>query len=153
MKILDELIAEPGAAIFLALTFWLASMFLLRSVLSDLLKMHKSKTALKKIEKQYSVRQKLCLHHVAAHTEHAVRFTRYLIWVHHASGLTMLLCLLLRLFLPDQWFVYLLAGRFLVLDIPVMVLDFVLDEHPFRKHKHRYRFLKYHNTSDKTSLL
>lgn len=155
MVFLDELIAQPAGAVFLALIFWIVSLFILRFILSELLRMHKSKTAVKKIEKQYTFRQKLALRHVAEHTEHAVEFARFMIRVHHLSFWTMLICLLSWL-LSDCWFVYLLAGRFLIFDVPVWVLNFLLDPHPFNRGKRRrgplYRFQKYHNTSDKTSL-
>lgn len=152
MGFLDELVAQPEAALFLFLTLWLCGIFLLRWLLNDPLQMHKSKTTLKKIGKQYTFRQKLALRHVAEHNEHTVKFTRFMIRLHHLSFGTMLVCLLSGLTLPDRWFVYLLVGRFLIFDLPVMILDFLLDEHPFRRFRHRRRFAKYHNTSDRTSL-
>ena len=156
MGFLNELIAQPVAAVFLALVFWFVSIFILRFILSELLQMHKSKTAVKKIKNQYTFRQKLALRHVSEHTEHAVKFSHFMIWVHHLSFWTMLLCLLSKLILSDRWFVYLLAGRFLIFDVPVWVFNFLLDPHPFCRRKGRhsppFRFNKYHNTSDKTSL-
>ena len=156
MVFLNEMIAQPGLAAALALTFWLISFYMLRSILSELLQMHKSKTAVKKIRKQYTFRQKLALRHVADHTEHAVTFARRMILVHHLSFWTMLLCLLSKLILSGRWFVYLLVSRFLIFDVPVWVFNFLLDPHPFSRRKRRrsspFRFNKYHNTSDKTSL-
>jgi len=156
MGFLNELIAQPGASILLALIFWFVSFFILRFILSGLLQMHKSKTAVKKIKNQYTFWQKLTLRHVAEHTEHAVKFTRFMIWVHHFSCGTMLVCLLSRLILSDCWLVYLLVGRFLLFDLPVWILNFLMDPHPFIRRKRRcgppFRFTKYHNTADKTSL-
>lgn len=152
MGFLDELNAQPEAALFIFPILWLLSFFMLRSILSELLKMHKSKTAVKKIEKQYTFRQKLCLHHVAEHTEHAVKFTRFMIRMHHFSFWTMLICLLSGLILSYRWFLYLLAGRFLIFDVPVMFVFCILDAHPLNRRRYRMRFTKYHNTSDKTSL-
>lgn len=158
MDFLNNMVAQPGAAIFIYSTMWLVSIFLLRCILSDLMKMHKSKSTVKKIGRQYTFRQKLALRHVAEHTEHAVTFTRRMIFMHHLSFWTMVAILFSRLFLSDRWFVYLLTGRLLLFDVPVMVLDFLLDNHPFNtrkrrgEFKHRRRFQKYHNTSDRTSL-
>lgn len=158
MGLLEELAAQPKAAAFIFGTLWLVGMFLLRCILSDLMKMHKSKSTIKKILVRYTFFQKLALRHVAEHTEHAVTFTKGLILVYHLSFWSMAAILLSGLFLSGRWFVYLLAGRALLLDVPVMVLDFLLDNHPFNKRKrredikHRRRFSKYHNTSDKTSL-
>ncbi len=152
MDFFNNMIAQPGSAVTLALTFWLASFFMLRSILSELLQMHKSKTAVKKIRKQYTFRQKLTLRHVAEHTEHAVKFTRFMIWVHHFSCWTMLICPLSFFVLSDRWFVYLLAGRFLLFDAPVMSLFSLLDAHPLNRRKYKMRFTQYHNTSDRTSL-
>lgn len=149
---------QSGVAAFLALVFWSVSIFLLRSILSDLLKMHKSKSTVKKIKKQYTFPQKLCLRHVADHTEHAVSFTHFMIKVHHVSFWTMLACMLSRLLLSDRWFVYMLAGRFCIIDLPVMILDSLLERYPFNKRKrrsdfkNRRTFSQYHNTTDKTSL-
>lgn len=156
MKFLDEMIAQPGGAVFLALMIWSVSLFILRYILAELLRMHKSKTSVKKIKIQYSFWQKLALRHVAEHAEHAVKFTNILIWVHHLSFWTMAVCLLSWVVLSNRWFIYLLAGRFLLLDLPVWILEFLLDPHPFNRGKRRcgppFRFNKYHNTSDKTSL-
>ena len=156
MGFLDELIDQPGATTFLALIFWLISFFILRFILGGLMQMHKSKTAVKKIKNQYTFRQKLALRHVAEHTEHAMKFTRFMIWVHHFSCGTILVCLLSRLILSDRCFVYLLVGRFLIFDVPVWILNFLLDSHPFSRRKRRcgppFRFSKYLNTSDKISL-
>ena len=148
----DKFIAAPGAAVFLALVFWLVGIFLLRFILSDLLEMHKSKTALKKIRREYTFRQKLMLRHVKDHAEHATKFTSFLILFHHASVLTMALSLSLWLLWPGELSFCILAGRLVLFDVPVMLLDFLLDEHPLKKRAHRRRFRKYHNTSDKTSL-
>lgn len=152
MGLLDNMIAQPGSALVLALIFWLVSFIELRFMLSELLRMHKSKTAVKKIGKQYTFWQKLTLRHIAEHTEHAVGFTRFMILVHHLSCCAMILCLLSRLILSDRWFVYLLAVRCLIFDFPVFILNVLLDAYPFQKRKHAYRFTKYHNTADKTSL-
>ncbi len=152
MDFLNDMIAQPGSAVTLALIFWLVSFFMLRSILSELLQMHKSKTAVKKIKKHYTFRQKLALRHVAEHTEHAVKFTHFMIWAHHLSCGTMLICLLSGLILSNRWFVYLLAGRFLVFDAFVMGLFTLLDAHPLNRRKYKMRFTQYHNTSDRTSL-
>ena len=152
MALVDKFAAQPGVTVFLALTVWLVSIFLLRCILDDLLEMHKSKTAVKKIRREYTFLRRLLLHPVREHTEHAVRFTHVMIYVHHLSAASMGLCLLLLLFLPERWQMYILAGRFLLFDVPIMLLDFLLDEHTLKKRAHRRRFRKYHNTPDKTSL-
>ena len=148
----DKFIAAPGTAAFLALVFWLVGIFLLRCILSDLMEMHKSKTALKKIRREYTFRQKLLLRHVGEHAEHAAKFTRLLILFHHASAFTMALSLIQWLLWPGKLSFCILAGRFALFDVPVMLLDFLLDEHTLKKRVHRRRFRKYHNTPDKTSL-
>lgn len=152
MGFLNDMIGQPGSAVFLALILWFVCFLEMQFMLNALFRMHKSNTAVKKIRKQYTFRQKLILRHVAEHTEHAVKFTRFMIWMHHLSCGTMLICLLSRLILSDCWLVYLLTARFLLFDSPVLLLNFLLDAYPLRRRKHEYRFVQYHNTSDRTSL-
>lgn len=152
MGFLNDMIAQPGSALVLALILRLVCVAEMQFMLNALFRMHKSKSAVKKIRKQYTFWQKLILRHVEEHTEHAVQFTRFMVWVHHISCCTMLICLLSRLILSDRWFVYLLAARFLIFDGPVLLINLLLDAYPLRRRRHEYRFVKYHNTSDKTSL-
>ena len=152
MDFLEELIVQPGAVVFLSAVFAFISILMLRLLLGDLLRMHKSKTAVKKISKQYAFCQKLCLRHVSEHCEHAVRFSRFLVWVHNIYAPVSAVCLISGWILPARYFVYGTVMKWILLDVPIWLLMFVLDAHPFRKRKHQWRFAKYHNTSDKTSL-
>lgn len=152
MNVVEELAAQPGAVLFMSLIFWVINVLMLRLLMSDLLRMHKSKTAVKKIDKQYTFWQKLRLQHVSEHCEHALKFCRFMIRVHNIYIRATGLCLIFGLFLPNRWFAYVTAGKWVLFDLPIGMLLLILDEHPFMKRKHQWRFAKYHNTSDKTSL-
>lgn len=152
MDRIEKMTAQPGAIVFLSLVFWVLSVIILRLLLGALLRMHKSKTAVKKIEKQYTFWQKLCLLHVAEHCEHAVKFTRFMILVHNIYTPATFLCLTFGLLLPGRWFAYVTIGKWCLMDLPIVLLMQVLDSHPFQRRRHAWRFDKYHNTSDRTSL-
>lgn len=152
MDTIEKMAAQPGMIVFLSLTFWLLCFVILRLLLGALLRMHKSKTSVKKIEKQYTFWQKLCLKHVAQHCEHAVKFTQFMILVHNIYTPSTFLLLISGLLMPGRLFACVMIGKWILMDLPIMLLMQIMDAHPFQKRKHAWRFAKYHNSSDRTSL-
>ena len=142
---------------FLMCVFSLLSMFCIRSIVSGLFEMHRSKSALKKINKNYSFGQRICLKHAWQDCLHAKRFCRCLIISHHCIFWLLVVELLLAL-LSNVWPVlmsvvaWFTLGFVIGISIPVCLLNFVLDRYPFQKWKHEFRFRKYHNTSNHDSL-
>lgn len=119
--------------------------------------MHRSKTAVKKIEKQYSFKERFLLHHVRDHCKHATRFTKRMIGAHHFNLIaTALVCLvgILSCFLPVLGTVaaWALIAQVIFVFIPVSIMELFMDKHPFRKNKHTYRFTDHHSSDDHESL-
>ena len=119
--------------------------------------MHRSRSAIKKINKTYSFGQKVLMKHAWRDCIHAKSFCRGLIVYHHSIFILFVLELLLVLFsniwpvlMPViAWSTFVFFVGFV---IPTCVLNFVLDRYPFAKLKHEFRFRKYHNTSNHDSL-
>ena len=157
VQLADTLSESAAACTFIAGVFSFGTALSLRCLVSGLFEMHRSRSALKKISKQYSFIQKVLMKHAWSDCLHAKRFCRGLIVYHHCVwGLFFveLLLALLSGFVPGltlviPWFaiVSLVGGL-----IPVWLLWTFLDRHPFRRRKHEFKFRKYHNTADYDSL-
>ena len=92
-ELVKTLTEAPGLVILLSAVFGLVVFICNRYLLGTLLKMHRSKTAVKKIEKQYTFTQKFLLHHVRDHCVHAKKFCRRMILLHHMNLIiTLLVC-------------------------------------------------------------
>ncbi len=142
---------------FLITVFSLISMFCIRGVVSGLFEMHRSRSAIKKINKTYSFSQKVLMTYAWRDCIHAKRFCRGLIVYHHSIFILFVLELLLALIsniwpvlMPViAWYTFVF---FVGLVIPTCLLNFILDRYPFAKLKHEFRFRKYHNTNNHDSL-
>lgn len=147
----------PAQCLALLMFSFAFSVLMIRSIVSGLMQMHRSKSALKKLRKTYSLWQKLYLKHAWDHCLHAAKFCRGLIVAHHCIFCLMLIGLLLIMLgnsfpglMPiTTW--YTLALLYGV-SLPCALLYFSLDRYPFQKRRHEFRFMKYHNTGDHSSL-
>ena len=142
---------------FLVIVFSVASMLGIRFIIAGLMNMHRSKTALKKLNKAYSFGQKMLLKHAWQDCLHAKKFCRFLIIWHHCIFVTFIMALLLLIFSKLWPAVLVVVGWYalgtLVFDvIPVAILFSALDRYPFQRFRHQFTFRKYHNTNDHDSL-
>lgn len=152
------ILSESAAiCLFFAAVFTLPSIISVRFIISGLVEMHRSRTAQKKLHKEYSFGERIVLKPAWQKCLHAQKFCRFLIVYHHSIAILFLIELLLALlssFLPALMQV--LAGFTLIFSIlvcfPVLILSFTLDRYPFRNFKHEFTFRKYHNTDDHSSL-
>ena len=157
VRIVGEFSESAMLCTFLMTVFSLASIICIRSVVSGLFEMHRSRSAIKKINRTYSFGQKILLQHAWRDCLHAKRFCRCLIISHHSIFVLFVLELLLALF-SNIWpsLMPVVAWYTIVfvigISIPVCLLNFILDRYPFAKWKHEFRFRKYHNTSNHDSL-
>ena len=156
-ELICRLSVQPGLTILLSAFFGLVIFIMNRYLLSALLKMHRSKTAVKKIEKQYSFAPKFLLYHVRDHCKHAPKFTKRMIWTHHFNlFVTVFVCLIaiISFFVPEQGIVsaWALIAQVVLVFLPVSIMELLFDKHPFRKNKHAYRFTDHHNSDDHESL-
>ena len=142
---------------FLMTIFSLASMICIRSIVSGLFEMHRSRSAIKKINKTYSFGQKVLMKHAWRDCLHARRFCRGLVVLHHCVLALLMLEWLLAL-LSNIWpalmpvVAWYTIVTIAVISFPVCILTGLLERYPFVKWKHEWRFRKYHNTSDHDSL-
>ena len=148
---------EPGACIFVTSVFALVSILCLRMIISSLLEMHKSKSTMKKIAREYSFFQKVLLMPAWKENEHAIKFCKFLVVLHHirvALWISLLLLMLIASVVPGASKVAasLAVTITVAADFPIIVLNIALDRYSFKRFKHEYRFRKYHNTKDHDSL-
>lgn len=157
MHIIYNLAEEPLLCFLLSLFFFLADYFLLYMLLGALLKMHRSKSAVKKLLKAYTFRQKLWLIPFERDCLHAVGFCRFLVWFARIRvllfGVYLLPAILCAFgFLPATILAWLSAGIFLCLDAPLLLIDWLLSRPLIGRRFKEFSFQKYHNTSDHSSL-
>ncbi len=156
--ILSRLYNGPGLCIFLSLIFGFITLILLRSLASALFEMHRSRTAEKKLRKEYSFGEKFLLILHWDHCIHAPNFCKTLICIHHIRISFLLIHLLLSLcglWIPELQKIcvwgFLLC--LLLIDIPIGIIETVLDRYPLRRRNHEYRFKAYDHTSERKKLL
>ena len=153
-----ELFSENTAlALFLTAFLGGISMAMLHDLACDLLKMHKSKTGVKKLCGAYSLIQRLCLRPAWEQCEHAVKFCRAVILLYglQAAATASVVVLGIAALLWGKLcclFGYTAAAKALFLDVPVLLLSVVLFKRPTNKERGKWRFGKYHNTSNHESL-
>lgn len=126
-------------------------------LLDALLKMHRSKTAVKKLKKEYTFLQKMRLLPFATHCLHAVRFCKGLILLWKIARVCFVVFLLIAVLngfgiVSNMVLLCSAVVLFVLFDVPTLVLD-LLFARPFIGKFRAYSFEKYHNTEDHNSLL
>ena len=157
MDMIARLSDLPEVCIMLSVLLFLMSVFMIYSLLDGLLKMHRSKSAVKKLMKEYTFLQKMWLIPFENHCLHAVKFCKGLVWfqrirclsfgTYFAVGMLTLLNLV-----PNSVLACMSAMMFVIFDIPEMILYRLVSRPIFGRFK-EYSFEKYHNTKDHDSLL
>ncbi len=156
-RIIAVLSESVPICLFFAAVFFLPAIFSIRSIISGLVEMHRSRTAQKKLYKEYSFWQKTVLKPAWQKCLHAQKFCRFLILYHHSIAILFLIELLLAVF--SHFFpilIQIIACFTLIFSIffcfPTLILSYSLDRYPFKRLKHEFTFRKYHNTEDHNSL-
>jgi hypothetical protein len=144
--------------VFISSISALATACLIRFLVGALFEMHRSRTGIKKIKKNYGFWQKLLMQPAWKECLHAKTFCRFLIVCHHTRIILWVVILVFAVisnWVPDLLRIggYGSVVVFLLMDIPLWVMDLVLDKYPLRRMKHEYRFQKYHNSKDHDTLL
>ena len=151
MNVIQNLAQTPGVCVTLSVCFFLFGSLLCYLMLDGLLRMHRSKTAVKKLKKEYSFWQRLWLRPHQDHCLHAVTFCKKLIALQRAGwicfGVYLVVCLAIR-----PLVVWSSVILFVMIDLPMFVLNGLLSR-PFIGRFREYSFAKYHNTEDHSSLL
>ena len=151
MNLIRNLSQTPGVCMALSICFFLFGSLLCYLMMDGLLRMHRSKTAVKKLKKEYSFLQRLWLQPHQIHCLHAVPFCKKLIalqrlgWI--CFGVYLAVCLLF-----ESAVVWSSVILFVAFDLPVFILNGLLSR-PFVGRFREYSFAKYHNTDDTSSLM
>ena len=157
MNVISNLIELPALCVGLCVFFFLFGYLMIYGLMDSLLKMHRSKSAVKKIKKEYTFKQKLWLIPFESNCIHAVKFCKYLIWFWRIRcfaftcyllvGFAAILGLYVNILIA--WFS---VSMFIFFDIPQLILQLLLSR-PFIGRFREFSFEKYHNTKDHDSLL
>lgn len=149
LAVLSEL---PGLCVFIFVLLSFAFYCSVTSITDSLFDVHRSKTAVRKIMKEYSFWQKILRKPHKEHCLHAKSFCikiinyLYVNAVFFAVGLLIIIieCIVSKK-LTISFFV--LSAQFWTFDIPIFTINFILKENPFQKMS-KYRFEKYHQTKE-----
>ncbi len=155
-QIIEDLSRQPIACIVFSVVIFLFSFLLNYLFLGSLLKMHRSKSAVKKLKKEYTFLQRLRLLHFKENCRHAPKFCNRMIiyvkisWYCLGFYLTVSLLFAFGLF-PAKFIAWLTVGIFLFFDMPAFVINWLLARPIIGRFK-EFSFEKYHNTENHDSL-
>ncbi len=157
MHIISNLAEHAGVCFGLSVILFLFGYAMIYGLLDSLMKMHRSKSAVKKIKKEYNLKHKIWLIPFEINCIHATKFCKGLVLLWRARCFAFVLYLILGLLamvgLPVNtiiaWFS---AGMFVLFDAPQLFIYLLLSRPFFGKFR-EFSFEKYHNTHDYESLL
>ena len=157
-QIIENLSKQPVACIILSVLIFIFCFFTNYLLLDSLLKMHRSKSAVKKLKKEYTFLQRMRLLHFKENCRHAIKFCTGLIiyqtigWVCLAIYLFMALLFAFGLF-SATFITWLTVGIFVGFDVPAFVINRLLARPIIFGRFKEFSFEKYHNTENHDSLL
>lgn len=157
-QIIENLSMQPTVCIILSVLIFLFCFFTNYLLLDSLLKMHRSKSAVKKLKKEYTFLQRMRLLHFKENCRHAIKFCNGMIlyqkigWVCLAIYLFMALLFAFGLF-SATFIIWLAVGIFLLFDVPAFVINRLLARPIIFGRFKEFSFEKYHNTENHDSLL
>lgn len=156
--IVENMSRYPGLIVFLTSVIFLFSFFTNYLLLDSLLKMHRSKSAVKKLKKEYTFLERLRLMHLKGNFRHAAGFCNGLV-IYQKIGCVcfsayLLAALLIGLERMDAiWIARLTVGFFVLFELPAFVLNRILARPVVFGRFRAFSFEKYHNTENDKSLL
>ena len=157
-QIIENLSMQPAVCIILSVLIFLLGFFTNYMLLDSLLKMHRSKSAVKKLKKEYTFLQRMRLLHFKENCRHAIKFCNGMIiyqkigWVCLAIYLFMALLFAFGLF-SATFITWLTVGVFLLFDVPAFAINRLLARPIIFGRFKEFSFEKYHNTENYDSLL
>ena len=158
LQIIQNLSRQPTACIVLSVLIFLFCFFTNYLLLDSLLKMHRSKSAVKKLKKEYTFLQRMRLLHFKENCRHAIKFCNGMIiyqkigWVCLAIYLFVALLFAFGLF-SATFISWLTVGIFVAFDVPAFVINRLLARPIIFGRFKEFSFEKYHNTDNHESLL
>ena len=156
MQIIDNLAKQPALCIFLCMMLFFAVYVGNYMLLTALLKMHRSKSAVKKLNQQYKISQKLWFTHFYENCLHAVGFCKFFVWYSRVHVLYFGICLLSALlcavqFLSREVIAWMCAAMLFLFVLPTCFIISSVSRPIIGRFKY-HTFEKYHNTDNHTSL-
>lgn len=157
LQIIENLSKQPIMCIILSVVICLFSFLMNYLLLDSLLKMHKSKSAVKKLKKEYPFLQRMGLLHFKENCRHAIRFCSGMI-IYQKIGwaclaIYLLISLLFAFGLFSATFIsWLTVGLFVAFDVPAFVINRLLARPVIFGRFQKFSFEKYHNTENHHSL-
>ena len=157
-QIIENLSKQPVACIILSVLIFIFCFFTNYLLLDSLLKMHRSKSAVKKLKKEYTFLQRMRLLHFKENCRHAIKFCNGMIiyqkigWVCLAIYLFIALLFAFGLF-SATFITWLTVGIFVGFDVPAFVINRLLARPIIFGRFKEFSFEKYHNTENHDSLL
>ena len=158
LQIIDNLSKQPTVCIILSVIIFLFSFLTNYLLLDSLLKMHRSKSAVKKLKQEYTFLQRMQLIHFKENCRHAIRFCNKMIvylkisWIFLALYLIVSLLFVFGLF-SSKFIAWLTVGIFLLFDVPAFAINRLLARPIIFGRFKEFSFEKYHNTENHDSLL
>ena len=158
LQIVENLSKQPTVCIVISVIIILFSILTNYLLLDSLLKMHRSKSSVKKIKKEYSFLQRMRLLHFKERCRHAIKFCNGMIIYQKIGCICLALYLILSLLFAFGLFsatfiAYLSVGIFLLFDVPAFAINRLLARPIFFGRFKKFSFEKYHNTDNHESLL
>ena len=158
LQIIDNLSKQPTLCIILSVIIFLFSFFTNYLLLDSLLKMHRSKSAVKKLKKEYTFLQRMQLIHFRENCRHAIKFcNRMIIYQKIAWGCLALYLIISLLFafglFSAEFIAWLTVGIFVAFDVPAFTINRLLARPVLFGRFKEFSFEKYHNTENHDSLL
>lgn len=154
--LIQNLSMQPIGCIEISAVSFFCSYLSNYMLLTSLLKMHRSKSAVKKIRSKYTLLQKLRLRHFKENCLHAVSFcSKMVIYQKISFGFRVLYWIISLLFafgiVSSALIAWLTVGFFFVFDLPVFLISLFLSRPIIGRFK-EFTFEKYHNTQNHDSL-
>ena len=157
-QLIENLSAQPAVCIFLFIFIFLISSIQNYMLLNSLLKMHRSKSALKKLKNEYTFSQKLWFHHFKGNCRHAVKFCNGLVFFQKSAWICLGLYLIAALlfvfgFCSARIIAWLTILFSLLYVLPSLAMHSAFSRPIVIGRFKEFSFEKYHNTEDHDSLL
>ena len=147
-----------GLSLFFLILFYLIFYLWAFSLAGELFRLHRSKTACRKIMKDYSFWQKTALIPYKKHCLHAPKFCCKIInylYTHTVFFVFSFIFTIIEHLIFTKLTVsfFILVVQFLAFMIPSSVAEIILEEKPWLRFNKRYRFEKYHHTKEFEKLI
>lgn len=158
LQIIDNLSKQPTVCIILSVIIFLFSFLTNYLLLDSLLKMHRSKSAVKRLKKEYTFLQRMQLIHFQENCRHAIKFNSKMIVYQKISWIFLALYLIISLLFAfglfsSKFIAWLTIGLFLLFDVPTFTINRLLARPILFGRFKEFSFEKYHNTENHDSLL